>query len=77
MGNDPLAPRKWSGRNPGYGNIKRHVGETNRQEIVSIGSSFPEGGALGSKTGDNGQMADEKSRRHDCLPKSTRSIGDF
>jgi hypothetical protein len=47
---------------------KNTVGETNRQEIESIGSSFPEGGALGSKTSDDGQMADEKSRRHDCLP---------
>jgi hypothetical protein len=56
---------------------KKTVGETNRQEIESRGSSFPEGGALGSKTGDNGPMDDEKSRRHDCLPKSTRSIGDF
>jgi hypothetical protein len=40
-------------------------------------NSFTEGGALGSKTGDNGQMADEKSRGHDCLPQSTRATGDF
>jgi hypothetical protein len=58
-------------------NIRRHVRETCRHEIESRESPFTEGEALGSKTGDNGPMDDEKSRRHDCLPKSTRSIGDF
>jgi hypothetical protein len=64
-------------RNPHYENIKRHLGETTRQETESRESSFTEGGALGSKTGDNGPMDNEKSGRHDRLPQSTRSIGDF
>jgi hypothetical protein len=66
-----------SRRNSIYRDLKRNLRETSQQGKESRENSFTEGGALGSETGHNGQMADEKSRRHDCLSQSTRSIGDF
>jgi hypothetical protein len=53
------------------------LGETGRQEKESKEKNITEGEALGSKTGHNRQMADEKSGRYDCLPESTRSTDDF